>query len=235
MNAAFFSLDRAHSVRPLPAGSHSSSSVPAELADNSPTLSVLLRFGPVKQLILEKGLLMRRLRKTLGSLSAVCLFITLGGGSFRGLDTVASAAPGSSVDAQAASPLGFSPGSREGQLKAEVHALAVPTPENARSWVRTLTAEPHVAGTPADYKTAVFVRDKLREWGWKAELEELEVLLNYPQDSFLPAWKSRGLSLKSCHSTRHRWRPTRTRQAAAHLARSMATGSQEWGTDRSST
>ena len=56
----------------------------------------------------------------------------------------------------------------------------VPTPENARSWLRTLTEEPHVAGTQADYKTAVFVRDKLREWGWKAELAEYEVLLNYP-------------------------------------------------------
>jgi N-acetylated-alpha-linked acidic dipeptidase len=182
LGCGFFSLDRAHSVRPLPAASHSSSSVPAELADNSPILSVLRRFGPVKQLKLEKGLLMRRLCKTLGSLSAVCLFITLGGGSFRGLETLASAAPGSSVDAPAASPLGFMPGSREGQLRAEVDALAVPTPENARSWLRTLTAEPHVAGTPADHKTAVFVRDKLREWGWKAELEELEVLLNYPRE-----------------------------------------------------
>ena len=43
-----------------------------------------------------------------------------------------------------------------------------------------LTAEPHVAGTPADYRTAVFVRDKLREWGWKADIAEQEVLLNYP-------------------------------------------------------
>ena len=46
---------------------------------------------------------------------------------------------------------------------AEAKALAVPTPENARSWLRTLTEEPHPAGSPADYKTAVFVRDKLRE------------------------------------------------------------------------
>ena len=54
--------------------------------------------------------------------------------------------------------------------------MAVPTPENARKWLRILTAEPHVVWqTPADYKTAVFVRDKLREWGWKAELAELEV------------------------------------------------------------
>ncbi len=76
--------------------------------------------------------------------------------------------------------LGFSSGSTRPQFEAEKTALAVPSPENARRWLRTLTAEPHVAGTGPDYKTAVFVRDKLREWGWKADLVELKVLLNYP-------------------------------------------------------
>lgn len=78
------------------------------------------------------------------------------------------------------SPLGFAPTSRESHARAEAQALGVPTPENARAWLRTLTAEPHAAGTPADYKTALFVRDKLREWGWQADLAEYEVLLNYP-------------------------------------------------------
>ncbi len=59
-------------------------------------------------------------------------------------------------------------------------AAAVPTPESARAWLRTLTEEPHVAGTPADYETAVFVRDKLRSWGWTADLVEYECLINYP-------------------------------------------------------
>src|SRR4051812_18074240 len=83
--------------------------------------------------------------------------------------------------APATTPLGFSPGSRAAELEAEAHALGVPTPNNARSWLRTLTEEPHVAGTPADHKTALFVRDKLREWGWKADIAEYEVLLNYPR------------------------------------------------------
>ena len=89
--------------------------------------------------------------------------------------------------ARSASPLGFAPGSRSRQLEAEAAALAVPTPENARKWLRTLTAEPHVAGTPADHKTALFVRDLLREWGWKADLVPYEVLLNYPAKSTIPA------------------------------------------------
>ena len=58
--------------------------------------------------------------------------------------------------------------------------MLVPTPERARGWLRSLTEEPHVAGTPADYKTALMVRDNLREWGWQADLAEYEVLLNYP-------------------------------------------------------
>ncbi len=58
--------------------------------------------------------------------------------------------------------------------------MGVPTPDAARTWLRALTEEPHVAGTPADYKTAVDVRDKLRSWGWQADLAEYEVLLNYP-------------------------------------------------------
>jgi N-acetylated-alpha-linked acidic dipeptidase len=97
------------------------------------------------------------------------------------------AAPGSgTAKSPANSPLGFTTKSRDAQLKAEANALAVPTPENARRLLATLTREPHVAGTPADYKTAVFVRDKLREWGWKAEIAEFEVLLNYPTNDGAP-------------------------------------------------
>src|SRR5271167_1404212 len=74
--------------------------------------------------------------------------------------------PGSTAPAGA---IGFSPGTFAKQRAAEAHALTIPTPENARRWLRILTAEPHVAGTEADHKTAIFVRDKLREWGWKAD------------------------------------------------------------------
>lgn len=91
-----------------------------------------------------------------------------------------AATAASGQDETAPAPIGFIPQSRPAEAKAEAKALAVPTPDQARSWLRTLTEEPHVAGTPTDYKTALFVRDKLREWGWQAELAEYEVLLNYP-------------------------------------------------------
>ncbi len=77
-------------------------------------------------------------------------------------------------------PIGFLPGSAAPQAAAEARALKVPTPKNARTWLRSLTEEPHVAGTAADYRTALDVRDKLRSWGWQADLSEYEVLLNYP-------------------------------------------------------
>src|SRR5947209_5636501 len=66
--------------------------------------------------------------------------------------------------------IGFASGSRAAQARAEDHARSVPTPDAARAWLRGITEEPHVAGTPADYKTAVDLRDKLRSWGWNAEL-----------------------------------------------------------------
>ena len=112
---------------------------------------------------------MRRLWKTLEPLSGDLSVVHHARDSRVAPTESAYAAPNQS-SSTAASPLGFPPRSRPAQLEAEAHALAVPTPENARSWLRILTAEPHVAGTPADYKTAVFVRDKLREWGWKAEI-----------------------------------------------------------------
>ncbi len=100
----------------------------------------------------------------LGLMAAVALTV----GSARGQD----------------GPIGFAPASRPAQAKAEAHALGVPTPDAARAWLRGITEEPHVAGTPADYKTAIDVRDKLRSWGWHAELAEYEVLLNYPVREF---------------------------------------------------
>ena len=92
-------------------------------------------------------------------------------------------------------PIGFVRSSRAGQAKAEAKALSVPTPERARAWLRTLTEEPHAAGSAADYKTAIFVRDRLREWGWEVEIAEYEVLLNKPVTASLPGFTPTVLDL----------------------------------------
>jgi N-acetylated-alpha-linked acidic dipeptidase len=127
---------------------------------------------------------MRRLWYCLGRPAAIVLILTSWIEPVRGSDPPTSPVAKPTNSPTTSTPLGFTLRSRTAQLNAEAHAVAVPTPESARKWLRVLTAEPHVAGTPADYKTAVFVRDKLREWGWKAELAELEVLLNYPAAGF---------------------------------------------------
>ncbi|HVQ37998.1 MAG TPA: M28 family metallopeptidase [Pyrinomonadaceae bacterium] len=57
----------------------------------------------------------------------------------------------------------------------------VPAPDSAREHLRRLTAVPHVAGTKADYDTAVYVRDQIRSYGIPSELKEYDVLLNYPK------------------------------------------------------
>ncbi|SIO21276.1 N-acetylated-alpha-linked acidic dipeptidase [Singulisphaera sp. GP187] len=105
---------------------------------------------------------------------------------------------------RSSSPLGFSSARRATELEAETRALAVPTPAHARAWLRTLTEEPHVAGTPADHKTARFVRDKLQEWGWDASIVEYEVLLNYPENSRLANDEVYGTSLELIRPNRQK-------------------------------
>ena len=77
--------------------------------------------------------------------------------------------------------MGFLPVSRAAEVRFETLATKVANPDQARRWMRALTEEPHVAGTPQDYDTAVYFRDQLREMGIEAELVEYHVLLNYPR------------------------------------------------------
>ena len=62
----------------------------------------------------------------------------------------------------------------------EAAFLAVPNPATAEQNMKVLTAEPHVAGTPEDWKTAVFVAAKFREAGLDTTIVPYKVWLNYP-------------------------------------------------------
>ena len=75
---------------------------------------------------------------------------------------------------------GFNAESSQAQRRWEERFRAVPTPNSAREHLKILTREPHIAGTKADYDTAVYVRDQLRSYGIAAELKEYDVWLNYP-------------------------------------------------------
>ena len=77
---------------------------------------------------------------------------------------------------------GFSPRLSAEQRRWEEQFRAVPQPATAREELRRLTAEPHIAGSPEDYATAIYVRDQMRSFGLKSELKEYQVLLPYPRN-----------------------------------------------------
>jgi len=77
--------------------------------------------------------------------------------------------------------LGFDDESAMQERDMEKTLLTTPQPDSARMSSRILTEEPHVAGTPADYATAVYVRDRMRSFGLQSDLVEYTVLLNYPK------------------------------------------------------
>ena len=67
------------------------------------------------------------------------------------------------------------------QRQLEEKFRAVPASASAREHLRRLTIAPHVAGTPEDYQTALYVRDQFRANGINAELKEYQVLLPFPK------------------------------------------------------
>lgn len=67
--------------------------------------------------------------------------------------------------------------------------LKLPAPESARRHLRFYTEKPHMAGTEADYETALYTRDRLREYGIAAELVEYYVWLPYPKETVVEMTK----------------------------------------------
>ncbi len=71
---------------------------------------------------------------------------------------------------------------RTAELKAEKTFLAVPDPELAKQHLQTLTAVPHVAGSPEDRHTAEYVLQKYQEAGLDAHIQEYKVWMALPLD-----------------------------------------------------
>ncbi len=74
----------------------------------------------------------------------------------------------------------------------ELKFLAVPSTVSAEQEMKILTAEPHVAGTPEDYKTALYVAQKFREAGLDTSIAEYRVWINYPADISVTAFGPKG-------------------------------------------
>jgi N-acetylated-alpha-linked acidic dipeptidase len=70
--------------------------------------------------------------------------------------------------------------------------LAVPNAQLAGEDLKTLTEAPHVAGSPEDYKTALFVESKFRAAGLDTEIVKYSAWLNHPGAQHLTVYGKDG-------------------------------------------
>jgi len=86
------------------------------------------------------------------------------------------------IQAQTAAPTSvFGYRDFSAEAKVEEKFLAVPDAKLAGEALKTLTAEPHLAGTPEDHKTAEYVAQKFRSAGLDTEIVPYRVLMNQPK------------------------------------------------------
>jgi N-acetylated-alpha-linked acidic dipeptidase len=89
------------------------------------------------------------------------------------------------------------------QAKIEEQFLAVPDPSLAGQELKALTAEPHLAATPEDHKTAEYVAQKFRAAGLNTEIVPYRVLLNQPTVVRVEAFDLAGHQLMSGPTREH--------------------------------
>src|SRR6516225_358131 len=89
------------------------------------------------------------------------------------------------------------------QARIEEKFLSVPDPKLAGEELKTLTAEPHLASTPEDHKTAEYVAQKFRAAGLETEIVPYRVLMNQPKVVKVEAFNSAGQALMSGPTTEH--------------------------------
>ena len=89
------------------------------------------------------------------------------------------------------------------EAKIEEKFLAVPDAALAGQHLKTLTAEPHLAATPEDRKTAEYVAQKFRAAGLETEIVPYRVLMNQPKIERVEAYDSAGKLLMSGPTREH--------------------------------
>jgi N-acetylated-alpha-linked acidic dipeptidase len=81
--------------------------------------------------------------------------------------------------------------------------LKVPDAKLAGEHLKTLTAEPHWASSPEDYKTALYVADKFKSAGLQTEIVPFSVWLNKPVKIEISAFDKAGRKLMSGPTPEH--------------------------------
>jgi N-acetylated-alpha-linked acidic dipeptidase len=89
------------------------------------------------------------------------------------------------------------------EWKIEQQFLAVPDAKLAGQHLKILTAEPHLAATPEDRKTAEYVAEKFRAAGLDTEIVPYRVLLNHPVEQRIEAFDASGKLILSGPTKEH--------------------------------
>ncbi len=89
------------------------------------------------------------------------------------------------------------------QARWDAAFMAVPDPKLAGEHLKKLTAEPHWASSPEDYKTAEYVASKFREAGLHTDIVPYKVLLNKPVKIQIEAFTADGKKLMSGPTPEH--------------------------------
>jgi N-acetylated-alpha-linked acidic dipeptidase len=78
--------------------------------------------------------------------------------------------------------LGFSPAHAAAEHALEAEFQVIPSPDKAREWHRTFTAEPHPAASPRNNELADFIAGEWRKQGWEdVALRRYDVLHSRPR------------------------------------------------------
>ncbi len=89
------------------------------------------------------------------------------------------------------------------EARLEETFLAVPSAKLAGKELKILTAEPHLAATPEDHKTAEYVAEQFRAAGLETQIVPYRVLLNRPRMERVEAWDAHGHLLMSGPTREH--------------------------------
>jgi N-acetylated-alpha-linked acidic dipeptidase len=82
------------------------------------------------------------------------------------------------------------------EQKLEEKFLSVPEPKLAQEHLRILTAEPHIAGSAEDRKTAEYVARRFHEAGFETRIDAYKVWLNLPREVLVEATAPAGLKMR---------------------------------------
>ncbi len=89
------------------------------------------------------------------------------------------------------------------QARLDATFLAVPDATLAGQHLKTLTAQPHIAGSEEDHKTALYVSEKFKAAGLDTRITEYKVLLNLPKTILVEAFDHAGKKLMTGPSPEH--------------------------------